>query len=295
VYRRDLLAAGGLGLAGLAGCLDTAGTDASTPSGTPTDTDTSTPSGTPTGADTATPAGNGAALSVTVERLQPAVVELMTPDSIGVSGGEDTQYLSLRLDVTDGDPPAREALTFRFDGESHGLVPVDRQFGLWRQYNHGQDRYDADRGAGWALFELPATGDADDAALVWPGGEWRPDATLRDRLAAPAPPFAVEWSVPETVPVNAEPEIEFTVGNEGERDGCWVAALNRTGGGIAYMPVAAIRKPVPAGETVTWTVTDTYGVDAPSEAAVGDGEPDMTYKISRTDGRSERDVRIVGV
>ncbi|WP_136688505.1 COG1361 family protein [Halorhabdus amylolytica] len=301
MHRRELLALGGLGLAG---CLDTSGTSGDDPTGTepstPTDVDTTTRTETDmsTETETETPTetttiGGDAQLSVTVERLQPAVVEMGTPDSLTVTGGEGTQYLYLRIEVTEGSAPARGDLEFRLAGERHGLRPAEQTFGLWRAYNHGDERYDADRGSGWVLFELPETDDASDAALVWPGGEWQPDAELRDRLASPAPSLSVEWSVSETVTPGAEPTIEFTVTNEGAIDGLFVAALNRTGGGSAYMPVAGIRKPIPAGETVSWTVTDTYDVRAPPEEELGDGEPDMEYKLRQLDGRETREVEIV--
>ncbi|WP_135663904.1 hypothetical protein [Halorhabdus rudnickae] len=304
MHRRTLLTLGGIGLAGLAGCLDTTGTsdEVSTEptSSTPTDTDTSTrtetDASTETDTDTSTEPttgeGNGR-LSVTVERHQPAVVELTNPDSIGLTGGEKTQYLYLWVEVTEGDPPMREDLAFRLAGDRHELRPAEQPFRLWRAYNHSEERYDAKRGSGWVLFELPETDDASDAALVWPGGEWQPDPDLRTRLASPFPSLSVEWSVPETVTPGMEPAIEFTVTNEGERDGRFVAALNRTGGGIAYMPVAAIRKSIPAGETVSWTVTDTYAVRAPPEEEMGDGQPDMEYKLRQLGGRETREVRIV--
>ncbi|WP_181686881.1 hypothetical protein [Halorhabdus salina] len=105
--------------------------------------------------------------------------------------------------------------------------------------------------------------------------------------------MSVEWAAPETVTPGTEPEIEFTVTNEGDIDGRFVAALNRTGGGIAYMPVAAIQQLIPAGERVSWSVTDTYDVRAPPADEIGDGETDLTYKLARIDDRLEQEVRIV--
>jgi hypothetical protein len=302
MQRREFLALGGFGIAGLAGCLGSTGANTDDPTATPTPTDTATPTDTdPT--DTSTPTETetptdtttvaGADLSVTVERVQPAVVELATPDSIDAFSDAETQYLYLWIEVTNGAPPARDDLTFRLGGNSHGLRPAEQTFGLWRAYHHDDERYDAERGSGWVLFELPEVEDASDAALRWPGGEWQPGSSLRERLSSPAPTLSVEWSVPDTVSVGDQPTIEFTVTNESDRPGRFVAGLNRTGGGIAYMPVAAIHKLIPAGETVSWSVTDTYDIRAPGEEGIGDGEPDMTYKLARTDDRLEQAVRIV--
>ncbi|QGN07666.1 hypothetical protein Hrd1104_10405 [Halorhabdus sp. CBA1104] len=305
MHRRELLTLGGLALAGLAGCLDNSGTSGDdqteTEPSTPTDTNTSTVIGTttPTETNTETPTetttiGESSQLSVSIERLQPAVVEMGTPDSLTVTGGEETQYLYLWIEVAAGKAPARDDLTFRLGGERHALRPSEHTLGLWRAYNHSEKCYDAERGSGWVLFELPDLDDASDPTLVWPGGEWQPGADIRQRLSSQAPSLSVEWSAPDTVTVGDQPPIEFTVTNESDRPGRFVAALNRTGGGIVSMPVAGISKSIPAGETVSWSLTDTYDIRAPGgDEQIGDGEPDMTYNLALIGDRLEQDIRIV--
>jgi hypothetical protein len=146
-------------------------------------------------------------LSVSLLALQPAVVSLQTADSLGVFGA-DRQFLVLDVTAIDGDAPAVADLTFRFDGTE--VSPSDPDNPDWSDYNPGETRHSADSGRGWVVFELPATGDAGTAALTWPGGEWTPDAALRERIADPAPALSLEWSVPETATVGGSPTLEFT-------------------------------------------------------------------------------------
>lgn len=277
--RRRLLALCGAGVAGLAGC---AGRGVDSPDG---GDGTATPT-------TATPAGpSDPSLSAELEALQPAVVRLATADSLGVEAGG--QYLFLRVSVEAGPPPVRTDLRFRFDGEEHEPSAAQGARDLYRLYGEAEGRYDADSGEGWVLFELPETGDPAGAGLVWGTGVWQPGPDLRRRLADPAPPLSVAWSPPETAPLGAEPTIGFAATNDGDTPGRVVAALNRSGGGIASAPVEAISRPVPPGGTVEWEVTDTFDVRDPGGDSTDDGEPDLTYRL-RLPGEDRRgDVRIV--
>lgn len=279
--RRQYLSVCGASIAGLAGCSGGPGSD-DTPAGpNGSDEPTATP-GTADATSTANPTAGGPTLSVTPDRLQRAVVELTNPDSIGLRGGSDTQYLYLDVAVTAGEPPARSDLEFRFDGAQYDLGEVRQTFGLYRAYSSGDTRYDGERESGWLVFELPATGDASDAALVWSGGEWTPGQSLRERLGAEPPALSAEWSAPESVTDGTTPTIEFTATNEGDIDSRFVAALNRKGGGIAYIPVAAVSHLVPAGSTETWTLTDSRSADA----GAGD-DSTLTYLLG-VPGESRR-------
>ena len=253
--RRHLLALCGAGLAGLAGCA----------SDQPTADTATTP-------DRASPAGS---LAASVLALQPAVVTLATPDSLGVSGEPDTQYLFLSVSVTAEDPPARPALTVRFDGDKYGPLETEEPREFWRRYHDERSRYDADSGEGWVCFPLPATGAPEGAGLTWSGNVWSPPPDVRARLAAESPPLSVSWSVPDSVEAGSAPAVEVSVTNEGERAGRFVGALNRSGPRVAYAPAASESRLVPAGGTETWAPeTDVLGdagewseTDGPTEAA----------------------------
>jgi hypothetical protein len=267
--RRQVLSLCGVGLAGLAGCQS--GSDEPGPTETPTGTVTQTPT--------------GPELSVRVESLQPATIGLNV-DALTVGGSG--QFLYLALSVTDGDPPARSDLTFRFDGREHSPVEPDPR-DLYRAYTDDESVYKD--GQGWTLFELPEAGDASDAALVWPGGEWQPGDQLRARLSAPEPPLSLSWTVPDTVVAGSQPTLEFAVTNDGDHVGQFVGGLNRKGWEYAYIPLEAIRKPIPAGETTSWTVLDENGISASRYSDSGENE--FTYQLAWTGGGRHETVQVV--
>ena len=278
--RRRVLASIGAGVGGLAGCLG--GPGAESRAGSPA----TAPSG-----STGTPRPDDVALSVSLDRLQPGVVTMTAPDSIGVRDADGKQYCYLRLEVSAGTAPARDDLAFRFDSEEYGPFEDDRHR-LWRAREEENDRYDAERGAAWLLFSLPDSGDASDAALTWADGEWRPGERLRRRLASPPPPLSLSWSVPETVPAGSEPTIDFEATNDGDLPARFVAGLNRIGPRVAYAPILALSRRIPPGETVAWEVTDSYDVGSPGTEQAGDDEPDMTYSLDWTGETRKRDVRV---
>jgi len=284
--RRTLLAACGVGVAGLAGCTTDSRAD-------------ETGNGTRTGrTDTAartdgTPDGGSARLSVGVDALQPALAQLAT-DSLVLTGGDGAQFLVLDVAVEDGDPPARSQLAFRFDGEEYAPAEVETARDYYRYYTDREGQYPTEGGEGWLVFRLPETGDAAGAGLTWPGGVAAVGPEVRERLSAPAPPLSLEWMPPETVPLGAEPEVGFAVTNEGALPGRFVAGLNRTGPSIAYAPVSALSRLVPPGETVEWTVTDTLDVDRVDDESLRDGEPDFEYKLVLPDEHRSHGVRVTG-
>lgn len=298
--RRQVLAALGAGSLALAGCRSpqqgagestptrqtatrTAGEQPTTPTETVTPTETATPTHTPEPVD----------LSVAVEALQPAIVVLNT-DSYYIhdEDGPDRQYLYLNLSTDSGDPPSPSDLRFRFDGDE--FPPVDAELAslVPRAVGAPNSRYSAGDGSGWLIFELPANGDASDAALVWNTGTWVPDEGLRARLAAPAPSLSLEWSVPETVAAGTELTMEFTVTNDGDRNGRFVAGVDD---GPTESVLTAYSRPIPAGQTKTWTTTDDYpfnGIE-PSGDIVGDDKEDVRYVLRWPQGKLVREVRLV--
>lgn len=237
MHRREALALCGAGLASLAGCSSGRGGERDAPTG-----DASPRSTTPPETE----------LTVEFDALQPTLVELNT-DYYQLVTADDRQYLVLSVDVVSGPAPERSALAFRFDGAEHATRTWERIPALQSDGSAGE-QYPGENGSGWVVFDLPETGDASDAALVWPGGEWRPDAHLRAQLAASLPSLSLtEWQAPETVPLDGTTEFELTVRNEDDRTGWFVGAVNAEGW-YPGRPVARISRRIPAGETATWVV-----------------------------------------
>lgn len=295
--RRDVLALCGAAAAGLAGCTSNAsddGGDADTatdtidadPTVTTTPTDTTTPDPTTEPDPTSSPEPEDSALSVSLDALQPGVVELTNPDSIGVSGRG--QSLFLDVEVVAGDAPAASEFAFVVGDTVH--EPVTELRRVYRQYNH-QSAYDPVAGEGWILFELPEVGDYSNARLTWGNGEWRPEDSLVERLSNPFPDLDVSVSIPESVPRGEDPTIEATVTNEGDLPTRFVAGVNRQGAGFAYIPVDYVSLPVDPGATETWTVSDDLRISV-QDGDVGDGSADMSYNVLWSDGSENGEVRI---
>lgn len=229
-------------------------------------------------------------VSASLLALQPGVVSLQTADSLGVSG-DNEQFLFLDVTATDGDVPAPADLRFRFDGAE--ATPYDPDSPNWSDYNPSTTPYSTDSDGGWVVFELPATGDAGAAALTWPGGEWTPDDSLRERLADPAPALSLEWSVPETATVGDSPTLGFSVRNEGHLDGRFVAALSRFGPRLTSIPIEGISRRIPAGESVTFEVSERFSLEAGERDEVGDDDADFSYVLEWSGGSSKQSVRLV--
>lgn len=288
--RRALLSTTGATLAGLAGCLSgssddgpAAGTDPTNTTDAPTDTPTQTDD--PTSTEPAEPAVELSLLS-----YQPAVVQLAT-DSIHVSD-EGGPFLFLDVDASAAaTPPARDEFMLR-----HGDVvssPVDPDDGrLWRQY-HEDGSYGDGNERGWLLFEVSESMAAEHVRVSCPGGVWRPDAALRDRLSTEYPPMSMAVSVPETVGQGEHPTVSVTVENQGDVDACFVAALNRVGPRVAYTPAAAASFVVPAGGTEIWEHTGDFDTTPLGDDELGDGQHDLTYHLNSVLGSESRQVSYV--
>ena len=283
--RRRFIGLCGIAAAGLAGCANPTD-DAGDGNGSPTPGTEPTPTEPPADAPT---------LRAEHEWLQPALVT-MNVDALSVDGESGRQYLYLGVAVEAGDAPARSALRLRFDGETYPPAAPDR---LYRTYPEDDGQYRAERGEGWVLFDLPATGDASDLALLdeSSGTEWpvtsQASTNLDGRLAAPAPSLSLDVTVPETVTVEEQPTVSLTVMNEGDRDGTFVGGVNRQGPAIASTPIETVRGVVPPGESTTLEVTDTVGYSQVPAGATGDGEADMTYHVEWSGGTRSGDVRLV--
>ncbi|WP_168216266.1 hypothetical protein [Halorussus halobius] len=289
--RRRLLALSGSLLAGSAGCLSASAPEApATRDATTTEATTTAESAT---TDASTTTAEPADVSVSLDALQPAMVTMTSPDSIGVRD-DDRQYLLVDVSTSgDGEPPDPESFAVRFDGTDYGPESVDEPWRFWRFEDGGEAFYDPDSGEGLLLFELPASAGSDDAApaLTWPGGEWRPDGTVRRRLLAPEPSLSVTVDAPESVEPHESPTVSVTVENAGDVPGRFVAGLNRTGPMVAYTPIERVSVAVAAGESETWEHADALSAGDDPDERVGDGESDMTYHLDWAGGDVHRGVR----
>lgn len=254
--RRQLLALCGSLFAG-AGCVSM-GDETKSP---PTDTVTPVPGDeidSPIDTDEPTEWGN---VDIRGAAVQPGVVGPNSPDSIGVFD-DAGQYFVATVKAGSPAPPLSE-FQLHFDGST--FSPTEYRNGLYRDGEWGV-RY-AD-GRGPIVFGLPETGDASDARLSWPGGEWTPPDWVRERLEAPLPQFSVTLDGPETVGPDEDPRISIAVTNEGERSGSCAVALNRSGPRIAYAPVKHLREELAPGESITdgFVGKSPYEASPPREA-----------------------------
>jgi len=203
--RRQALALGGSALLGTAGCLGDAQSDAQ-PSTTAT----------------------VSSVEVTVNTVQRGIVKYTTPDSIGVLDS-DRRHVLFGINATNrDDPPAADAFALRFDGREYDATTEQQGHQL---YQFEGSFYTAESGVGHTLFDLPTTGTADDAALVWDGDEWPLPESIRRRLEV-APEFAVSFDDELT-----NGSCTLTVTNEGDRPQRFLAAVNQEGGSSAYRPI----------------------------------------------------------
>lgn len=290
MHRRELLTLCGAGLASLAGCAsrqpEGRRTTDSAGGSTPTTPDTTSQSPTPEDVE----------LTVELDALQPALV-VLNVDYLEVHSNSSSQYLYLHVSAPTEPAPTLSDLSVRFDGESHAPLGLEELPEVYRRYDsESAPHYDPEEGSGWVLFELPATGDASDAALVWPGGEWHPDEQLRTRLAAPFPPLSVErWETQPTVALDEQTTFEIGVKNAGDVTGQFVGGINADGW-YPHRPIAQVSREIPPGEAVTWGIPgeEIELVEGGMADQVGDGDADVDYELIWPGGSRSRSVRVVG-
>ena len=254
--RRALLATAGTALTGFSGCLS----------------------------ESRVP-GSDSVVSVSFDALQPGLVTLTTPDSIGVTG-DAGQYLVLSVAAESETTPSTDQFAFAFDGHQYDPLPFDRvRSKPWRLRGDERDRK-------LLFFGLPETGTAGDAKLTWEGGEWTPDGALRERLEDSLPSLDVSVSIPEAVADGESATVAVTVTNEGSVDGRYVAGLNRSGPRVAYTPLKRFSFGVPSGETITERHMERPW-NRMTEDRFGDEEPDCAYHLDWHDGEKSGEVRAV--
>jgi len=301
--RRTLLGTVGATVA-LTGCLADGSDDAGDggEDGTPTTAGGETPTGTPTSPNDGTPTPGtdspgpndepgstdpGATTGEFVRELfaVPQLVAPNSPDSFGVHGDRDEQFVVAALDGQGGGPAVDE-ISLVVGGESHA---VEREigYGSWALFDY-EGAYDpADHPRGWVVVTLPNPLAADSVALTWPGGEASLAAAERAELAREPTTFEVQsFDAPDAVDVGETARATATIANTGDTDGVFVAAVNRSGPRIAYAPEGAVRLSIPAGETATWEYEHTVDWDDMSE------DRPMRVHLVRRDDSSSREITV---
>ncbi|WP_135365850.1 hypothetical protein [Halosimplex halophilum] len=289
--RRDLLAALAAGAVAVPGCLgDSDGAGEGSLSATPTETPTVTEP-TATGGARPSPADSGSGTETTTAGgfvdeafVVPELAAPDSPDSFGVYGERDEQYVVALLDARGGTDPPVEEIELVAGGDSYAArVDVGRQW--WALFDYGEPYSPVDEPEGWVVFRVPNPLDADAATITWPGGERALTGEAVAALARPPASFAVRsFAAPETADPGEPIELSVTVENTASVDGTFVAALNRSA--PLYAPEATARLPVPAGETATWEHEHTVSERGPSQPHT------LRFGLYWRDGSMDRTVRV---
>ena len=257
--RRDVLGLSGAGIALLAGCTNT-----SPDSGSTATTETVEESTEPY--DTTEPRTTTETYDVSIEEVDvtPEIVAPNTPDSIGVYGERDEQFVVVQY-LTDGETKP-DWSDFSLVAEGDAYEPEDPER-TYYGYSLWDDEGYVNSTEGYLIFSLPKPLDADEATIRWPGGERALSKRAVERLARPPTDFTVrEFSAPEVVEIGEEVTLTVVVENTGDVDGTFVGALNRIGPDVAYTPVKAVSLEIEADESATWThsYTPPFGHEGPS-------------------------------
>ena len=222
---------------------------------TPVPPDTAEPS--PRGPSDTPGTGPGPSSGFVTEAFAaPELVAPNSPDSFGVDGRTGSNA-----------PPAVEDVALTASGDSF-TATTDVGYGTYALFDRGGAYRPSDDPRGWVVFRLPKPLDATDATVSWPAGEYALDGDLVGSLSRPPTTFEVRaFEAPAAAEFGDTVTATVRVANTGDVDGTFVAAVNRVGPLIAYAPAAAVRLPVPAGETVAWryehTIDHTPAEDRP--------------------------------
>lgn len=258
--RRELLAALAAGAVGVPGCLSSNGAGGGSPTATPTQTPTETVSDRTDGGTPGSSAGTTTASAADFVREAFAVPELVapnSPDSFGVYGDRDEQYVVALLAAQEGTEPPAAEVELVADGEPY---PAETDVGRqgWALFDYDGSYSPDDDRVGWVVFQLPNPLDVAGAAISWTNGEYALGDEALARLARPPASFEIRsFDAPDAIDTGETATATVTVENTADVDGTFVAAFNRAGPRIAYLSEAAIRLPIAAGETETWTFEHT--------------------------------------
>lgn len=230
--------------------------------------------------------GSDGDVHVTDAAVRPAVVGPDSPDSYGVYGDRDEQFVGVRLDVDSPNDHPPSSFAVVADGEER---EVFSRLGGWGGPGFG-DPYDpTDRGeeSGWIAAALPKPLDG-DVSLTWDGGEHAFGAAVLDRLRRPPASWGVSFEAPSSAGYNDVVTATVSVENTADVDGTFVAALNRVGPRIAYSPETEAVLDVAAGETAEWTYD--YALDDREILTMDD--PSVEFHLEWRGGFPSREVAI---
>lgn len=217
----------------------------------------------------------------------PEVVAPNSPDSYGVYGERDEQYVGVHLEVDSPHDHPPSSFAVRAAGEER---EVFERLGTWGGPGFG-DPYDPTtrgEGSGWLAARLPKPLEAPDAALTWDGGEHALGDAVVDRLRRPPASWDVAFEAPDAADVRDEVTATVSVENTADVDGTFVAALNQVGPTIAYMPAAKVHLDVAAGEEAEWE----YDVVLDDRGITRMEDPFVRFHLRWRDGSPSREVEI---
>ena len=189
--------------------------------------------------------------------------------------------------ASDG-PLSRDQFGLRMGDVRSGPTRIDR---LYRTAWDDDRWYERGRDGGLVLFEAPP-GATEHLRLRWPGGERPVGEDVVARLDAPAPGLSASLDVPGHHDGRTTPPVTVEVSNDGSTASRFLGALNRSGPQVASVPVARVSELVPAGERTTVTVADSW-VGLPDDDRIGDGEPDVSYRLRFGGGEASAEIRLV--
>jgi hypothetical protein len=281
--RRKFMTIGGMAAVGLAGCLGNE--SASSDIETETTVEGKTPHQEPTPTIDTPDEGSTpvySSLRAGIRAIQPTIVEMGTsPSSLRIHT-DDRQYVRVRISA-DGESPPRDAFYFRFDDTRY--QPIDSSLDLYQS-----NQYAPDRREGQLFFSLPATGDASDAEVSWPGGSARPDSVQRRMLSTSAPPLSPTLEAPEELASGEDLTLTIEVRNDGSVPGWFVAGLNVTGLVAGIAPAARISTRVPPGDTILEEID--RGDFEQLRSAADDDELEVTYTLLWDGGEQSQTIRL---
>lgn len=267
----------------VAGCT---GDGTGTPTDEPTDTFAATDSPTPdegTNTPTETDAlDHSAQVTIDEVAVQRGYVEREVADAIGVVG-DDRRYVWVDASVVAG---AFAPDAFAFDTALEEFPPVT-DARPYRFESDDESAYTLQSGSGWLLFELPLDVETPQQRHVpemyvrWPEGTFEIERAVAERIATPPPSLSV--TIEKRFAETPTTPIAVKVTNEGDVDGQFVGALNRTGPMVAVTPVQRVAVDVPAGETRTVTIEDDWSDRTPQGTRTDDG-PAVEYDLNWAGG-----------
>jgi hypothetical protein len=249
--RRRCLAAVGLGLVGLAGCLS----DSGVPGGDGTDDTSTTDDGT---TDDGTTDDSPSDVTVTNPVVRKAVTHYSWPGSTEILEPEDEQFVVATVEGPE-DAVAPD-FTLEAGGEAFSPdVDVTGRHDATLAGRGGGSVLQNEAASGYLAFRVPSPLDADEARIVRDDDA---DATpLPDdelaTLGRPAAEFEVDsLDLPDAVERPAVVDVSLSVTNVGDVDGRFLAGVHWPTEGIADDDeTTVLERDVAAGETMSFSLS----------------------------------------